>query len=534
VYETRKKTKTKSDPDKFTMGQALKRADWHMFEKAKDDEDKQLIDEKVLGKVYQYKDLPRGANLVGSMYTFNIKRNKSTGAIERYKARLVALGNQQKLGSYDRITSSTARGKSIKLMMSLQAKTGAKSMVLDVKGAYLKSEIKDWEKEKLFIRMPDGRIYKLNKYLYGLKQSGAEWETNVTSVLEANGYQACFDSDSKLFIKGDDKSEEWIAMSLFVDDFYVIASNQKLLDDLYDLLKSTYGDVSRKEGDVLEYLGMSIVRNTDGTITIWQPAYITKMMQLANITESKNVRTPMALSYSVSKNDQIRVDKTNYMSLVGLLNYLAILTRPDLLYSLSRVAQATSNPTQSDLLKVKRIFRYVLNTRDFGLTYDNNNDFKLYCHVDASYNCYEDGKSHYGYTISLGKSNGSFCAKSAKIPLVCMSSTEAEYVACCYAAQELAYIGRLLRQLGFHTGEHSIMIEDNLSTIEMIKGNINHKTNKHINPKFNYTRQQVERGYLKIVHCPTEEMIADLLTKALPIEQHEYLVGGILNDYEEY
>ena len=70
------------------MGQALKRADWHMFEKAKDDEDKQLIDEKVLGTVHQYHDLPRGANLVGSMYTFNIKRNKSTGAIERYKALL--------------------------------------------------------------------------------------------------------------------------------------------------------------------------------------------------------------------------------------------------------------------------------------------------------------------------------------------------------------------------------------------------------------------------------------------------------------
>ena len=62
------------------------------------------------------------------------------------------------------------------------------------------------------------------------------------------------------------------------------------------------------------------------------------MMQLANITEGKNTRTPMAMFYSESKNDQIRVDRTNYMSLVGLLNYLAILTRPDLLYSLSKVA----------------------------------------------------------------------------------------------------------------------------------------------------------------------------------------------------
>ena len=90
VYETRKKYKMKSGPDEFTMGQASKKTDCHMFEKAKDEEDKQLIDEKILGAVHEYKDLPRRATLVGSMYTSSIKRNKSTGAIERYKARLVA------------------------------------------------------------------------------------------------------------------------------------------------------------------------------------------------------------------------------------------------------------------------------------------------------------------------------------------------------------------------------------------------------------------------------------------------------------
>ena len=64
-------------------------------------------------------------------------------------------------------------------------------------------------------------------------------------------------------------------------------------------------------------------------------------------------------------------------------------------------------------------------------------------------------------------------------------------------------------------------MEDNMSSLKKIKGSINHKTNKHISPKFNYTRQQVERRYLKIAHCQTEEMIADLLAKALQIDQHE-------------
>ena len=72
-------------------------------------------------------------------------------------------------------------------------------------------------------------------------------------------------------------------------------------------------------------------------------------------------------------------------------------------------------------------------------------------------------------------------------------------------------------------------MEDNLSTIEMIKGNINHKSGKHINPKFGYTKQQVEKGYLKVMHCSSQEMIADLLTKPLSLAQHNYLTEGILN-----
>ena len=70
------------------------------------------------------------------------------------------------------------------------------------------------------------------------------------------------------------------------------------------------------------------------------------------------------------------------------------------------------------------------------------------------------------------------------------------------------YVGRLLRQLGFHSGETSITLEDNMSTREMLKRYINH------NPELNYARQQVESNYLKIVHCPTEDMIADLITKS--------------------
>jgi hypothetical protein len=60
-------------------------------------------------------------------------------------------------------------------------------MVLDVKGAYLKSVIKEPTKEKLYLRYPDGRVFKLLKYIYGLKQAGDEWQQNITGTLRRLG-----------------------------------------------------------------------------------------------------------------------------------------------------------------------------------------------------------------------------------------------------------------------------------------------------------------------------------------------------------
>ena len=96
------------------------------------------------------------------MLVLVIKR-KPDGSIDKYKARLVALGNQQRPDSYGEIKSATARSSTAKMLMSIQAKTNGKSMVLDVKGAYLKSHIREELDERLYLILPDGRKVKLLK-----------------------------------------------------------------------------------------------------------------------------------------------------------------------------------------------------------------------------------------------------------------------------------------------------------------------------------------------------------------------------------
>jgi len=180
-----------------------------MLQQAISEELQQMEDEDVFEYVSKG-DIPYDANIIGSMFTLTIKRNPNTGQIDKYKARLVALGNHQSPESYSKIKSMTARSASVKLLIALQAKTGAQSMVLDVKGAYLKSEINMEKNEKLHLRLPNGRLVKLKKYLYGLKQAGAEWQDNITATLVSNGYQPSV--DPLIFSKWSD--DNFIIMSV--------------------------------------------------------------------------------------------------------------------------------------------------------------------------------------------------------------------------------------------------------------------------------------------------------------------------------
>jgi hypothetical protein len=131
------------------------------------------------------------------------------------------------------------------MLMSIQTKTGGKSMVLDVKGAYLKSHIREELDERLYLILPDGRKVKLLKYIYGLKQAGYEWEQNVTKVLLKLGYKQS-KRDTRAFSKW--VCDDYIIMSTHVDKFYVVSSKQSLLDTFHSQLNKEYGEVSVKSG----------------------------------------------------------------------------------------------------------------------------------------------------------------------------------------------------------------------------------------------------------------------------------------------
>jgi hypothetical protein len=522
------KKKRRSNSDSPTLEEAMKRSDWPDWEKAITLEYSQMRADAVFHSV-KYNDIPAKGNIIGSMMILQLKRH-ADGSIDKYKARLVGLGNQQRKNSYDLIKSPTARSSTAKMFVSIQAKRNLISSVIDVKGAYLKAQIKKCKKEKLYLKLPDGSYVQLQKYIYGLKQAGKEWNDLLSKVLVANHY---FQSvvESCVFYRNYD-DENYIMMCTHVDDFYIISTKQKYIDDLIKTLEVEFGSIVVKSGNIIDYLGMQVSKNRhNGTITLSQPGYINKILKSANIENLKPAKTPCATAMTNQIGDDDLYDKNDYLKLIGSLNYLAVFTRPDILYALSTCAQKCTKPTFKDFRKVRRIFCYLLGTIDKGITFSTKNtNIQLQAYVDASFNCYEDGKGHLGITFSFGDNDGAFYSKSQKMKVVTLSSAEAEYVALCEASTEIVFLRNLLNEIGFIQEGPTKIFEDNKPCIDWTKGLFNHKRSKHISPKYHYTRELVKHDRVKIIHCNTKYMVADVLTKALHAPAFRDLRAKLLND----
>jgi hypothetical protein len=106
--------------------------------------------------------------------------------------------------------------------------------------------------------------------------------------------------------------------------------------------------------------------------------------------------------------------------------------------------------------------------------------------------------------------------RSNKQSCVALSTAEAEYIALASAAQEAVWMRRLITDINCGSEGAMVIFEDNQSAICMAKNPQYHGKSKHIGIKYHFIREQVSNGVVELKYCPTEEMVADMLTKALP------------------
>ena len=122
-------------------------------------------------------------------------------------------------------------------------------------------------------------------------------------------------------------------------------------------------------------------------------------------------------------------------------------------------------------------------------------------------------RSTSGYVFKIGDSTISWCSK--RQVTVAKSSTEAEYVALSIASQEAIWLRQLMNDIAHKITSPTIIYEDNNGAIELSKNAKYHNRTKHIDISFHFVRERVDLKEILVTYCPTNEMVADVLTKGL-------------------
>ena len=281
------------------------------------------------------------------------------------------------------------------------------------------------------------------------------------------------------------------------------------------------------KGPIEYFLGMEVKRTgVTGPIKISQKQLIESLLNGLKIC--KPCSTPldpgMVLKNCIDCSNCNLVNETNYQSLIGLLMYIGLITRPDIIHCVNKLAQFNKCPHQEHLNAAKHILRYLNKTSEFGLHYKETGKM-LYGFADSDWagSC-DDRKSYTGYIFSLAGAAVSY--ESKKQTTVALSTAEAEYMAISAATKEIQYLRNLLTDIGLtkYVKIPTILYGDNIGAQQLVRNPVYHSRSKHIDIRVHHVREVYQQGILDLKYVPSTENVADILTKIMQKGKHQYLL----------
>eukprot|EP00253_Pinus_taeda_P029784 PITA_29784 len=196
------------------------------------------------------------------------------------------------------------------------------------------------------------------------------------------------------------------------------------------------------------------------------------------------------------------------------------------LYGLKQAPRAcwkiSGNPKETHLQAVKRIFKYLQGTQNYGLWYPRDTDLTLHAYTHADWaGSVDDRKSTSGGAFFMGSRLVSWFRK--KQSSIALSTAEAEYVAAASCCTQLLWMMQTLQDLQITCTPPIPILCDNTSAISISKNPVMHSKTKHIPIKYHFLWEQVLEQKVKLEYVPSKEQVADIFTKPLSSETFEYL-----------
>lgn len=503
--------------DPRSLREALGRDDGKSFKEAADNEIRSLIKNDTWDIV----DCPEGIKPIGSMWKLTIKQ-KADGKVERYKGRVLARGDKQKyLIDYKETFSPVVKFVSLRLMFAISAILKLKTAQLDVDTAFLYGKLEDGI--SIYMHLPEGyyhteraqgKVCKLKKSIYGLKQAGKCWNDVLNDHLVGMGFTRAI-LDPACYNKR--LGTNFTVALIYVDDILLFSTEQSELQLFNEQMKTRFS--MKPMGPIKFALGIHVEETQEGT-RLHQSLYLKDIIERCGLGKVLPTTSPMMAGTKLQKRTEDEgkcPPDYNYRALVGSVMYAMTATRPDICYTVSQVSKFLEDPSMSHHAAITRLYGYLSKTKDLGIEYKSGgqvDDMELGVYVDAEFSTDPTSSSSIsGYIITLA--GGAISWYSKRQNTTVLSSTEAEYVALTEVTREVLFLKRMMEGLGFKVKSPVTIFEDNTSTIKIAENPVCHAKTKHIHPKYHFIREWVSKGDIKLQHLKSEHMPADMMTKAL-------------------
>ncbi|UYV79131.1 hypothetical protein LAZ67_17001199 [Cordylochernes scorpioides] len=395
---------------------------------------------------------------------------------------------------------------------------------LDVDNAYMYGELN----EEIYMSPPDGsndekcegKVLKLNRPIYGLRQSGLEWYCTLDKALEDIGFRrlaAC-----NYLYTFEDKA----VIAVYVDDLALFTESEGILTNIEEKIREKFK--IKNLGPIKYFLGVEISYPDENTIILSQGKYTMSILERFNMMECRGVSTPLDNSIPITKKDCPTTDKEKdeikhvpYRELIGSLLYLANSSRPDMTFAVTKLAQFFSNPGERHWQAAKHILRYIQATKNVSLIYKRGSDDILAFSDSDWANDIDDRRSISGSAVTI---NGCLVSwRSKKQNCVSLSTMESEYIALAQTTKEILWIAQILENLKCLTNASRpiTIFCDNRAAIEFSKNNIENNRSKHIDIRYHYIREKVNSGDIHVNYISTNDNLADIFTKGLKRTAHQ-------------
>uniref|UniRef100_A0ACD5Z1Q6 Uncharacterized protein n=1 Tax=Avena sativa TaxID=4498 RepID=A0ACD5Z1Q6_AVESA len=261
-------------------------------------------------RTWELADLPHGHRAITLKWVFKLKRDEA-GAIVKHKARLVARGFVQQEGvDFDDAFAPVARMESVRLLLALAAQEGWRVHHMDVKSAFLNGDLK----EEVYVHQPpgfaipgkEGKVLRLRKALYGLRQAPRAWNAKLDSTLKGMGFEQS-PHEAAVYRRGNGGNA--LLVGVYVDDLVITGTKDAEVAAFKEEMKATFqmSDL----GPLSFYLGIEVHQDDSG-ITLRQTAYAKRIVELAGLTDCNPALTPMEERLKLSRDSTTEeVDATH-------------------------------------------------------------------------------------------------------------------------------------------------------------------------------------------------------------------------------